>query len=71
MISLPELMKELQMAEGILKNSRGVHMAVKDSSGFSHNKKNTFKKSEEGTRERASVSFVTRRATRGRNALTT
>ena len=50
MMSLPELMKELQMAEGILKDPKGVYMAVKDSSGSSHNKKNenSFKKTKQG-----------------------
>ena len=30
-MGLPKLMKEHQMIEGILKDTRGIHMAVKDS----------------------------------------
>ena len=47
MMSLPELMKELQMVEEILKDPKGVHMAVKELSGSFCNKKkkNSFKKS--------------------------
>ena len=42
-------MKELQMIERILKDSKVVHMTVKDSSGSSLNrKKYSFKKSKEG-----------------------
>ena len=45
-MSLPELMRELQMVKGILKSVRGVHMVVKDSSSFYNKKKkkNTSKK---------------------------
>ena len=44
MMSLLELMRELQMTKGIFKDPRGVHMAVKGSLDSSHNnkKKNTF-----------------------------
>ena len=50
MMSLPELMKELYMVEGILKDSKGVHMAMKDSSGSSciKKRKKFFKKSKQG-----------------------
>ena len=49
MMSLPELMRELQMVKGILKGVRGVHMAVKDSSSFCNEKKkkNTSKKTKQ------------------------
>ena len=42
-------MKELQMVEGILKDSKGVNMEVQDSLGSYHNKKkrNTFNKSKQ------------------------
>ena len=46
---------ELQMVEGILKHPKGFPMAMKDSSGSSHNKKknNSFKKSkQENTKAR-------------------
>ena len=44
MMSLLELIRELQMTKGIFKDPRGIHMAVKDSLDSSHNnnKKNTF-----------------------------
>ena len=45
MMNLPKLMSEFHMVEGILKDAKGVHMEVKDSSSFSYNNnKNTFKK---------------------------
>ena len=44
MTSLLELMRELHMVKGILKDRRGVHMVVKGSLGSSHKKKkNAFK----------------------------
>ena len=47
-MSLPKLMKELQMTEGILKDPKGVHIAIKDSSSsFCNKKKNSFKKSKQ------------------------
>ena len=43
-MSLLELMRELQMVEGILKDQKGIHMGVKHSSGSSNQKKkNTMK----------------------------
>ena len=43
-MNLPELMRELQIAEGILKDQKGIHMGVKHSSGSSNQKKkNTMK----------------------------
>ena len=50
MMSFLELMKELQMDQGILKDFRDVHMAMKDTLGSSHNnkKKNSFKKPKQG-----------------------
>ena len=62
------------MAEGVLKDPKGVHMVVKDSSDSSRNKKkkNSFKKSKwakERVKIRASVSSVARKATGRRNAL--
>ena len=42
-MNLPELMRELQIAEGILKDQKGIHMGVKHSSGSSNQKKNTTK----------------------------
>ena len=59
MISQLELEMELQMVEGILKHPKGFPMAMKDSSGSSHNKKknNSFKKSkQENTKARKSKS---------------
>ena len=53
MMNLPKLMSEFHMVEGILKDAKGVHMEVKDSSSFSYNNnnnndnnnnKNTYKK---------------------------
>ena len=38
MMSLPKLMRELQIIEGI-KDAKGIHMVVKNSFGFSYNKK--------------------------------
>ena len=48
-MSLHELMRELQMVKGILKDVRGVHMVVKDPSSFCNkkNKKNTSKKTKQ------------------------
>ena len=47
-MSLPKLIKELQMIEGILKDPKGVHIAIKDSSSsFYNKKKNYFKKSKQ------------------------
>lgn len=50
MMILLELMKELQMVKGILKDPKGIHMVLKDSSDSSHNKKkkNSLKKSKHG-----------------------
>ena len=62
MMSLLELIKELYMVEGILKDLNSVHMAVNDSSDFSRNKKKK-------ARVRASVSSMAKRTIRRRNAL--
>ena len=50
MMSLTELMKELQMVEEIIKELMSVHMAIKESSCSSRNKKkkNSFKNSKQG-----------------------
>ena len=50
MMILLELMKELQIVEGILKDPKGIHMVLKDSSDSSHNKKkkNSLKISKHG-----------------------
>ena len=43
-MSLPKLMRELPMAEGILKYQKGIHMEMKGSlSSFIQKKKNTMK----------------------------
>ena len=43
-MSLPKLMRELQMAEGILKYQKSIHMEMKGSlSSFIQKKKNTMK----------------------------
>ena len=43
-MNLLELMRELQMVEGILKDQKGIHMAMKcSSSSSSQKKKNTMK----------------------------
>ena len=41
-MSLPKLMKELQMIEGILKDPKGIHIAIKDSSSSFYNKKKNY-----------------------------
>ena len=43
MMGLPELMRELQTIEGIIKDQKGIYMAVKCSSGSFSQKKNTIK----------------------------
>ena len=40
LMNLPMLMRELWMAEGILKNQKGVHMVIKGSSSKKNNKNN-------------------------------
>ena len=44
LMNLPELMKELRMGEKILKEKKGVHMAMKDFSSSSSKKENKNKK---------------------------
>ncbi|RVW71489.1 hypothetical protein CK203_061009 [Vitis vinifera] len=82
-MSLPELIRELQAVEGILKDQKDIHMSVKHSSCYSSQKK---KKSTKSTKQKgkfkgnrkkkkkrkgqgASVFFVVRKAIGIRNSL--
>ena len=78
-MSLIELIRELQTIEGILKKQRDIHMVVKGSLGSSnYKKKNTIEtlskkrilreKGRRRARDRASVSFVVGKANERRNA---
>lgn len=74
-------MKEHQMIEGILKDTRGIHMAVKDSSVLpiiirrrivSRNPSKEIPSLRKvKTRQMTSASFMVRRVTESRNVLST
>ena len=82
-MSLPELIRELQAVEGILKDQKDIHMSVKHSSCyFSQKKKKSTKSTKQkgkfkGNRKKkkkrkgqgASVFFVVRKAIGIRNSL--
>ena len=69
LMNLTMLMRELWMAEGILKNQKGVHMVIKGSYSKKNNFENTkqkgkFRKGVRRARKSASTSFMKRNATR-------
>lgn len=47
-MNLPKLIRELQIIKRILKDQRGAHMIVKDSSSDKRKKKNNFKNTKQG-----------------------
>lgn len=48
LMNLPKLIRELQIIKRILKDQRGAHMIVKDSSSDKRKKKNNFKNTKQG-----------------------
>lgn len=47
-MNLPKLIRELQIIKRILKDQRGAHMIVKDSSSDKRKKKSNFKNTKQG-----------------------